>query len=477
MPIRYLFITVAVCWTFFQLSGLIWSSKGLAPSETLARLLEPPPHYISDPRQNGYFYMLGLTAAPPLEPAWVGYDMWREADAKPVAATFDYDQPGRSDARTAVLASVLAPIWSSDDLLAELRRREFALRTSVNQYSLYLTRYDRWLGMKFEDQGFAHRAIPRCEDIFLVHRLFLADGFSQRLSSGMNRLQRDISAWRLILRDARTLSMKVLAQVMIVDDVNLLSKVFARPSVDRSFLPLGASLVTPLTPFEYSLRWPIRHQLTLGVQRDRLHGMIGGGSEELSEANERWLVEAAALPSQSFRRVEHPASSSFLGIPFQTQRVWDTYAVYYEAVITASDTGRGSLPTFREVSASTGRGFLDKAFSSATFQPEWDLFHQHLMETDARLRLASLQMVLRRPSAHTTVPNRLAEIGARYFDPFTGLPMLWSPTQKKIYSVGKDRFDDGGDSSFDISVPAVMTIGSTDVKGPARSASARRTRS
>ena len=34
--------------------------------------------------------------------------------------------------------------------------------------------------------------------------------------------------------------------------------------------------------------------------------------------------------------------------------------------------------------------------------------------------------------------------------------MLWSPTQQKLYSVGRDRLDDGGDPTFDISVPAVV---------------------
>ena len=85
-------------------------------------------------------------------------------------------------------------------------------------------------------------------------------------------------------------------------------------------------------------------------------------------------------------------------------------------------------------------------------------FHYQLRETDARLRLASLQVVLRRPSAQTTVPNRLAQVGSSYYDPFSGLPMLWSPTQQKIYSVGKDRYDDGGDASFDISVPAIVAL-------------------
>lgn len=477
MPIRNLLITIVACWLFFQLSGLIWSSKGLAPNDTLARLLEPPPHYISDPRQNGYYYLLGLTVAPSLEPARVGYDVWHETEAKPTTSTFDYDQPGRSDVRLAGVASFLAPVWDSDDPLAELRRRDSALRAAVNQHSHFLTRYNRWLGMKFEDQGFAHRAIPRCEDILLVHRLYLAEGFSQRLTAGMNRLQRDINAWRLILRDARTLSMKVLAQVIITDDVKLLSKLSARPTIDKALLPIGAGLVTPLTPAEYSLRWPIKHQLALGIQSNRLNGLIGVMIEETRDANEQWLVEAAALSQQAFRRVEHPVSSSILGIPFQTQRTWETYASYYDAIITASEARRSVLPTFREVARSTSRGFLGSAFSSTTFEPEWDPFHQQLMETDARLRLASLQIVLRRPSARTTVPNRLATIGANYFDPFSGLPMLWSPTQKKIYSVGKDRFDDGGDLSFDISVPAVVTIPSPDAKGPARSTPTRRPRS
>ena len=477
MPIRYLLTTIVACWVFLQLSGLIWSSKGQAPTDTLARLLEPPPHYITDPRQNGYYYLLGLTVAPSLDPAWVGYDIWHETDAKPVTSTFDYDQPGRSDVRLAVVASFLTPIWDSDDPLVELRRRDSALRAAVNQYSLFLTRYDRWLGMKFEDQGFAHRAIPRCEDILLVHRLYLADGFYQRHTIGITRLQKDIIAWRLILRDARTLSMKVLAQVVIADDLKLLSKLFARPSIEKTILPVGANLVTPLTPAEHSLRWPVRHQLALGVQRDRLNGLAGLGSEGLSEPNEQWLVEAAALSQQAFRRVEHPAASSFLGIPLQTQRTWDTYASYYDALITASEAGHSSLPTFREVAHSSGGGILGGPFSSAPFEPEWDPFHQQLMETDARLRLASLQLVLRRPSAHTTVPNRLAETGANYFDPFTGLPMLWSPTQRKIYSVGKDRFDDGGESTFDISVPAIVTSPSSDANGSARSAAARRTHS
>ena len=89
-----------------------------------------------------------------------------------------------------------------------------------------------------------------------------------------------------------------------------------------------------------------------------------------------------------------------------------------------------------------------------------------------------LQIQLRHPSPQTAVPTRLAQVGSQYFDPFTGLPMLWSPTQQKLYSVGKDRLDDGGDPTFDISVPAVVVLdvsGHTQAKstGPAVTRSRR----
>jgi hypothetical protein len=51
--------------------------------------------------------------------------------------------------------------------------------------------------------------------------------------------------------------------------------------------------------------------------------------------------------------------------------------------------------------------------------------------------------------------------------------MLWSPTQQKLYSVGKDRLDDGGDPTFDISVPAV--VGQTQAKPVAPPAAVTRT--
>jgi len=116
------------------------------------------------------------------------------------------------------------------------------------------------------------------------------------------------------------------------------------------------------------------------------------------------------------------------------------------------------LPKLHELTGTARQGIMESVVSPTPFEPDWDPFLYQLRETDARLRLASLQIILRRPSAQTTVPNRLAAVGSSYYDPFSGLPMLWSPTQQKIYSVGKDRYDDGGDTGFDISAPAIVTL-------------------
>jgi hypothetical protein len=151
--------------------------------------------------------------------------------------------------------------------------------------------------------------------------------------------------------------------------------------------------------------------------------------------------------------VAHPRSLTGFGLASSGQRTWDAYSSYYDATIKAAETIHSPLPRLQDIAKQSARTFLDRLADPMEFEPQWEPFSQHLVETDARLRLISLQILMRKPTATVTIPTRLAEVGSMYFDPFTGLPMLWSPTQKKLYSVGKDRLDDGGDPSFDISVP------------------------
>ena len=217
-------------------------------------------------------------------------------------------------------------------------------------------------------------------------------------------------------------------------------------------------IAPPLTVAESSLRWPLQHQFTLGVHGDHAGDLTKERQTESLNAQKQWLSSTARLPEQAFRQIAHPHERSFLGIPLQTRETWEMYATYYDAMMQATEAGQSTLPKLHELTGTAHQGIVKSLISPNPFEPDWGPFHYQLRETDARLRLASLQVALRRPSAQTTVPNRLAQVGSSYYDPFSGLPMLWSPTQQKIYSVGKDRYDDGGDTSFDISVPAIVSL-------------------
>jgi hypothetical protein len=166
-----------------------------------------------------------------------------------------------------------------------------------------------------------------------------------------------------------------------------------------------------------------------------------------------------------FRAVEHPRLRNFLGFSSLSQRTWDTYATFYDATIKAADSVHSPLPTLNDVARHSQLTLLERIVNPLEFSPIWEPFSQRLVETDARLRLVSLQILMRKPTATVTIPTRLAEVGSMYFDPFTGLPMLWSRTQKKLYSVGKDGLDDGGDPTFDISVPLTITTESSPATG------------
>jgi hypothetical protein len=312
--------------------------------------------------------------------------------------------------------------------------------------------------MPFEDMGFGHQGTPRFVEIFVGHRFYIADGFSRQTALGMQRLTKDMHTWRSVLRDATTIDTKVMAQIFITDDLRLLSTLLSQPTVNKTVLAMTPNIAPPLTTAESSLRWPLQHQFTLGVHGEHTGELTTERQTESLDTHEERLASAAHLPKQAFLQIAHPHGRSFLGISLRTREIWEMYATYYDAMIHAEETGQSTMPKLYELAGTAHQGIVESLVSPNSFEPDWDPFHYQLRETDARLRLASLQVVLRRPSAQTTVPDRLAQVGSSYYDPFSGLPMLWSPTQQKIYSVGKDRYDDGGDVSFDISVPAIVSL-------------------
>ena len=473
---KHLIIGVVLLWAVFQISSFIWSSKGQLPSPTFTRLLEPPQYRLTNPYENGYFYLLGFAAAASLDPAKVGHEMWLETTAAHELNEFDYDRPGRSELQIQPPIEEVIPIWNSENPVSEFRTMQPRIQTLSGRDRTLLMRYEHWLAMPFEDMGFGHRGTPRFLEIHVAHRLYIADGFSRQTALGMQRLNQDMHMWRSVLRNATTIGTKVMAQIVITDDLRLLSNLLSQPAVNQTVLTMTPNIAPPLTTAESSLLWPLRHQFILGIHGDRTGESSIERQTESRNVQEQWLTNTAHLPTHAFRLITHPRKHSFLGIPLQTRETWEMYATYYDAVIHATETGQNTLPKIHELAGAAHQSIVERLVSPNSFEPDWDPFQHQLRETDARLRLASLQVVLQRPSAQTTVPNRLAQVGSSYYDPFSGLPMLWSPTQQRIYSVGKDRYDDGGDASFDISVPVIVSHKPAPTESPASAPTRRTTR-
>jgi len=451
---KYLVIGTVLIWTIFQLSSFIWSSKGQSASPLFTSLLEPPRYHLTNPYENGYFYLLGFSAENSLDPVKVGHEMWLEISSTHGSIDFDYDKPGRSSLQIQAPIEQILPFWDSENPAGGFHNMQVQVQTLGGHDHVLLARYEHWLAMPFEDMGFGHRAIPRFVEMFVAHRLYIADGFSRQATLGMQRLKQDMQMWRTILRDATTVSTKVIAQIVITDNLHLLSNLLSQRAVNPAVLAMIPHIAPPLTTTEASLQWPLRHQFALGVHDHESRTFAMEKQTQSLSPHEQWLAHTARLPEQAFRLISHPHRRSFLGIPLQTRETWEMYATYYDAMIRATEAGPSTLLKIHELAGTSRNGTLENFVSPNTFEPDWDPFQYQLRETDARLRLASLQAVLQRSSTQSTVPNRLAQVGSAYYDPFSGLPMLWSSTQQKIYSVGKDRYDDGGDPTFDISVPA-----------------------
>jgi len=450
---RNIVISICIIGLFLELSGLIWSAKNDKPGEAFIRLSTPPARSIERPLDNGYFLLLGMAAAGGTDPLQTGYDIWSETGARPTERGYDLDKPGRTELRLPVAYDRVVPEWHTNDPLSEFQNKEASFRSSAPLYAPLVTRYEQFLRMKFEDWGYGHTGAPRIEELMGAHRLFVAIGFGEQVRTGLDRLTVDVAKWRSVLRDARTLPVKILASVMIEDDVELLSRMLSQNTVDKYVLAQGLNLLQPLTATEYSLRWPIQNEFMMGYQRSRTEPANGPRLSQTDPQTLGIVTILAHLPSNAFQKVAHPRSLTGFGLASSGQRSWDAYSSYYDATIRAAETIHSPLPRLQDIAKQSPRTFLDRLADPMEFEPQWEPFSQHLVETDARLRLVSLQILMRKPTATVTIPTRLAEVGSMYFDPFTGLPMLWSPTQKKLYSVGKDRLDDGGDPGFDISVP------------------------
>ena len=236
------------------------------PDVAFGRLLHAPQRSIQNPYHNGYFYLIGLMAASPLDPAKTGYEIWVEETEDARRGASEKGKPTEPTSSSLSHPSTTSAAWEADDPLHEFRKKEAPFRAAASQYHILLTRYERWLGMPFDDWGFGRKVVPLGKHILAIHRLYVARRVFRQDDAGTRAASKGTASWRTVLREAKTIDTKVFAQVMITDDFQLLSRILAKPMVDKAIVTMGLQLTLPLSEAEYSLRWPIRHQVALAVK-------------------------------------------------------------------------------------------------------------------------------------------------------------------------------------------------------------------
>jgi hypothetical protein len=423
--------------------GLVWIMMEAPPSSTYQNLTASPPQALTDSTKNGYFLLLGFDVPGGQNPIRAGYERDAEEIDLQAAHSCMLGDEGEG-ATTGTPAHVTHKWFASPDPMAQLKPQAASIRLWAAQESLALKRYQQWLSMPFEDVGYGKILSPNCVHILLAHRLYLAEGFGQDINAGLGRLENDMASWRTVLGQSKTLMVKMLAVTAVQDDAAIASGLLTRQDLDETVINRLGKIVSPLDQVELSLRWPMQSHLLWGTN-------AAMKSLKNDKTDERPLYVAVAA-----------------AMPLPVQRRSNDYADYYEASSKAMAEGRyTNLPkpsSFMRTSAVSVVDYVANPIEHIIGiepLPSWDPYVGRTVETDARLRLASLQVWIRRGAQDGDVITRLAKASQTLYDPFTGLPMLVDQRKGVLYSVGQDGKDQEGDSQRDVAVviPKSQSIG------------------
>ena len=435
--------------------GLAWMLMEAPPSSVYHDLTASPPLALTDSRKNGYFLLLGFDASAEQDALQAGYERKVEGSDLQAASACMLGDEGKG-ATTGAPTNVVRGWFTSADPAAQLKPQAAAIRSWAAQESLALRRYQQWLSKPFEDVGYGQILSPNCAHILLAHRLYLAEGFAQDPGTGLERLETDMGSWRAALGQSKTLMVKMLAATAVQDDVAIASGLLVRQDLDGAAVGRLGKMVRPLDQVELSLRWPMQSHLV-------------------------WATKAVTTSLKNDNTTERPLYVALAAaMPLPVQRRSNAYADYYEAASKAVAEGRYiNLPkpsSFIRTPAVSAVDYVANPIEHIIGiepLPSWDPYVGRMVETDARLRLASLQVWIRQGAQEGNLLTRLAKAGQAHYDPFTGLPMLVDQQKGVMYSVGQDGKDQEGDPLRDV----VVTIPKTQSVVPESSRSVPRSRS
>jgi hypothetical protein len=435
--------------------AVMWMAMEDPPSPLYQTLTISPPRLITDAKKNGYLLLLGFDAPANQDPLEAGYqrrpDYAQDRTTTRICTGDDVKVP----AETGAASDHMMKAWiRSGDPLTRIKGQGGTLKSLTSRESTALARYQQWLTMPFDDWGFGQSLSPNCTHVLLAHRLFVLDGFNQDFSTGLDRLEADMQAWRIALGQAKTLAMKMLAVTAVQDDASMASGLLSRVELDGAALTRLSKMIRPLDQIELSVRWPMQSQFV-------------------------WATKSVYAEMKDNHAEDRPWHTSLAGaMRLPVQRRANAYADYYDAANKAVAGGRyTNLPKVSAYVRTPPTGVMDYLANPVEHilgiepLPAWEPYVLRMIEADAQLRLAGLQAWLRRGPQDGDVPMRLAKAGQAYYDPFTGLPMLVNQRRAVIYSVGRDGKDQEGDDVRDVT--AMIPLLSSESRRNAGSPSAR----
>ncbi|MGZ9159138.1 MAG: hypothetical protein ACXW36_09775, partial [Nitrospira sp.] len=415
--------------------ALTWLFLEEQPTSVYRTMTSVPQHTLQDSQKNGYFLLLGFGAPPTQDAVQVGIDRRVEDADRALAHTCLSGEGTGSGLQQGASAEVAGKGLKTPDPAAQMRMETAGVKSWASQAGVAMGRYRQWLTKPFEDWGFGQPVSPNCGVILYAHRLYVAEGFAQDVEVGVARLESDLTAWRTVLGQAKTMPVKMLASDALNDDIAVVSGLLLRPDLDDRVISRLAKLVRPLDQAEQSIRWPMQSQFVLATKT--LEETV---NHDPADARPFYGSVAAVLP-------------------LPKQRRFNAYAQYYEAVGAAAAEGRyADLPKQSQFVRTAPYGLTDlvmnpiESLVGIDQLPAWETYAGRVMETDARLRLASLQAWLRRTPPEQDLLTRVAKAGQGLYDPFTGFPMLVNMKKGVFYSVGRDLKDHEAQARFDVVV-------------------------
>jgi len=436
--------------------GLTWLVLEEKPSLIFQSLTTPPQRTMMDSHKNGYLLLLGFSADAAADPVQAGYERKPDSkDAGMASVCQGGDESKVESNQKHASANVVQGWYRSADPTGQFKAQADSLRDWMGQASLSIGRYRQWLKMSFEDWGHGQAITPPCAAILFAHQLHVADGFSQGANpeAGVERLESDMEMWRTTLGQAKSLPVKMMALQAINDDIAVASGLLIKPDFDGKSLSRMTKMLRPLDPVESSMRWPMQSQLVLAAKS-----------------------YAAQLDADRGEGVPLHVSVATM-LPLPKQRRFNDYAEYYEASYKAAGEGRyGAMPkrsTYIKHPANSVMDYLTNPIENIIGVdplPSWDYYNGLVIDTDAHLRLASLQAWLRHGPQDADLLARIAKAGQRFYDPYTGLPMLVNIRRGVMYSVGHDGKDQDADSQQDVVVSIPLNqSSSSSAKSAAKS--------